>query len=82
MCTEAICYRFMVAVGKGNFFHCSHIAVDAGCMWRQELSLQLVLQQHVVLRRKAETRSEEDKGGDGCHQMILHTLEFYALCSQ
>lgn len=48
----------MVPVGKGNFLRSSHVTIDVGRMWRQEVSLQLVLQQHVVLRRKAEARSE------------------------
>lgn len=51
----------MVPVGKGNFFQRSHAAVDVGRVWRQKVSLQLVLQQHVILRRKAEARSEKDK---------------------
>lgn len=51
----------MVPVGMGNFFQGDHVAVGVGCMWGQEVSLQLVLQQHVVLRRQPETRSEKDK---------------------
>lgn len=49
----------MVPVGVGNFLQSSHVAIDVSCMWRQEVSLQLVLQQHVVLRRKAEACSHD-----------------------
>lgn len=54
----------------GNFFQGDHVAVGVGCMWGQEVSLQLVLQQHVVLRRQPETRSEKDKEWDCCYPMI------------
>lgn len=45
------------------------MTVDVGCLWRQEVPLQLVLQQHVVLGRKAQARSEKDKAGD-CYQLL------------
>ncbi|KAA8581998.1 hypothetical protein FQN60_008738, partial [Etheostoma spectabile] len=46
---------------SGSAPQSSHIAIDVGGMGMQEVSLQLVLQQHVVLRRKAEARPDKDK---------------------
>lgn len=57
----------MVSVGKGNFFQNSHVAIGIGRMWGQEAFLQLVLQQHVVLRRKAKACSEKEKEVNLCH---------------
>lgn len=51
----------MVPVGEGDFFQSCHVAIDVHGMWREEVSLQLVLQQHVVLRRKANACSEKEK---------------------
>lgn len=48
----------MVPIGEAHILGCSHITVDIGCVRRQEVPLQLVLQQHVVLRRQAKARSE------------------------
>lgn len=50
MCTVAICQMYMVPIGKGNFFQSSNAAVDLHGVWGQEVSLQFVLQEHVVLR--------------------------------
>lgn len=51
----------MVPIREGNFFQSSHIAIDVHDLWRQEVSLQLVLQEHVVLRRKANACSLKRK---------------------
>lgn len=49
----------MVSVGEDNFFCSSHFPVDVGRVRRQKVSLQLVLQEHVVLRWKANASSKE-----------------------
>lgn len=61
MGAKAISQRYMVTVGKGNFFESKVFPIDVGGVWRQEVPLQLVLQQHVVLRRKGEACSEKQK---------------------
>lgn len=48
----------MVPVGEADILGCSHVTVDVGRVRRQEVPLELVLQQHVVLRRQAKARSE------------------------
>lgn len=58
---EAIFFRFMVPVGEADILESSLVTVDAGCVLRQEVPLQLVFQQHVILRREAKACSEMEK---------------------
>lgn len=51
----------MVPVSKANHLLHSQVTIRMGCMGRQEISLQLVLQQHVVLRSKAKARPEREQ---------------------
>lgn len=51
----------MVPVGEADILESSLVTVDAGCVLRQEVPLQLVLQQHVILRREANACSEMEK---------------------
>lgn len=75
----------MVPVGVGNFFQRSHVAIDVGAVWWQEVSLQLVLQEHMVLRRKAEARPEKKPGNSQPlslkerHKYIVHHLKSITL---
>lgn len=77
MSGEAILLRFMVPVGEADIFESSLVTVDAGCVFRQEVPLQLVFKQHVVLRRKAKACSEMAKRQ--CHNLISfekHSVKF------
>lgn len=58
----------MVPIGDDSLFYRSYFAIAVGGLWRQEVSLQLVLQQHVVLRSKAEARPE--KKGETSIQLL------------
>lgn len=51
----------MVPVGEADILESSLVTVDAGFVLRQEVPLQLVLQQHVILRREANACSEMEK---------------------
>lgn len=48
-------------MGEGMFLQSSNVTVRVGAVWRQEIFLQFVLQEHVVLRREAQARSERDR---------------------
>ena len=77
MCMEAIFWS-VDPVCEDGFFLSRNFAVDVGGRLRQEVSLQLVLQKHVILRREADARSEKDK--EAVSRQFLPqilTLEFH-----
>lgn len=51
----------MVPVGEADILKRSLATVDAGGVLRQEVPLQLVFQQHVILRREAKACSEMEE---------------------
>lgn len=51
----------MVSIAMGYFFVHGHVIMDVGARMRQEASLQLVFQVHVILRGQSKASSETDR---------------------